>query len=213
MLIVSLILFKSIFAYNNATDIKGYSLVQMVWYSVSPSVINAFVWNNVAGEISRDIITGEFAMHLLRPYPFFRAKLAMVMSSRLIAQIMDFIPSMVIFSIILFPYDMGDIEDLCENVSIINKGTIVYDGSIERLHTLFENKKVIELKFSREVQPRETEGLNATLDDPFTARVEIASDKTDVREEISRLLEILPISDININGISIEEVIKQIYQQ
>lgn len=114
---------------------------------------------------------------------------------------------------IVTTHDMGDIEDLCENVTIINKGTIVYDGSIERLHAFFENRKVIELKFSREVSQNEIEGLEATLFNPFTAKVVIDAAKSNVREEIARLLEILPVSDININGISIEEVIKQIYEQ
>ncbi len=114
---------------------------------------------------------------------------------------------------IVTTHDMGDIEDLCQNVSIINKGTIVYDGSIEKLHTFFADQKVIELKFSREVSEDEIKGLDAALFDPFTAKVVIDATKTDVKAEIARLLEILPVRDININGISIEEVIKQIYEQ
>lgn len=114
---------------------------------------------------------------------------------------------------IVTTHDMGDIEDLCQNVSIINKGTLVFDGSIERLHTYFADRKVIELKFSKEVSEAEIKGLDAELFDPFTARVVIDAAKTDVKSEIARLLEILPVSDININGISIEEVIKQIYEQ
>lgn len=114
---------------------------------------------------------------------------------------------------IVTTHDMGDIEDLCRNVSIINKGTLVYDGSIEKLHTYFADKKVIELKFSKEVREEEIKDLDAALFDPFTAKVVIDATKTDVKAEIARLLEILPVRDININGISIEEVIKQIYEQ
>ncbi len=114
---------------------------------------------------------------------------------------------------IVTTHDMGDIEDLCQNVTIINKGTIVYDGAIEKLHTLFADRKVIELKFKREVTADEIQGLDATLEDPFTANVVIDTAKSDVKAEIARLLDILPVRDININGISIEEVIKQIYEQ
>lgn len=114
---------------------------------------------------------------------------------------------------IVTTHDMGDIEDLCQNVSIINKGTIVYDDSIERLHTYFADRKVIELKFSREVSEGEVKELDATLFDPFTATVVIDATKTNVKAEIARLLEVLPVRDININSISIEEVIKQIYEQ
>ena len=113
---------------------------------------------------------------------------------------------------IVTTHDMGDIEDLCENVSIINKGTIVYDDSIDKLHTFFADKKVIELKFSKEVTPDDIQGLEATLFDPFTATVVIDAAKSNVKDEISKLLGILPVQDININSISIEEVIRQIYE-
>jgi len=36
---------------------------------------------------------------------------------------------------------------------------------------------------------------------------------TDVKAETARLLEILPVRDININWIGIKEIIKQIYEQ
>lgn len=114
---------------------------------------------------------------------------------------------------IVTTHDMGDIEDLCENVSIINKGTIVYDDSIDKLHTFFADKKVIELKFFREVTRDEIQGLEATLFNPFTAKVVIDATKNDVKKKISKLLDILPVKDININSISIEEVIRQIYEQ
>lgn len=103
LLILNLILFKSIYAFNGASEIKGYGLEQMVWYFQSYMVVMAFVWNNIANGISRDIITGDLAMHLLRPYPFFRFSLAISTASRVVAQIMDFLPGMVIYSLILFP--------------------------------------------------------------------------------------------------------------
>ncbi len=103
LLILNLILFKSIYAFNGASEIKGYSLEQMVWYFQSYMVVMAFVWNSLANSISRDIITGDLAIHLLRPYPFFRFSLAASTASRMVAQIMDFLPGMVIYSLILFP--------------------------------------------------------------------------------------------------------------
>ncbi len=103
LLILNLVLFTSIYSYSNATAIKGYSLEQMVWYSVSLNIVNAFIWNSIAYDLSHDIISGDFTIHLLRPYPYFRFKLAETAASRIIAQIMDFLPGMVIYSLILFP--------------------------------------------------------------------------------------------------------------
>jgi len=113
---------------------------------------------------------------------------------------------------ILTTHDMGDIEDLCRNVSIINGGTIVYDDDIEKLHSFFSDKKVIELKFSREVRENDLKDMNVRAFTPYTAEIEVDVSAHDIKSEIANIFSILPVQDININSISIEEVIKQIYE-
>ena len=113
---------------------------------------------------------------------------------------------------ILTTHDMGDIEDLCRNVSIINGGTIVYDDNIEKLHSFFSDKKVIELRFSREIRENDLKHMDIRAFTPYTAEIEIDVSTHDIRSEISKIFSTLPVQDININSIGIEEVIKQIYE-
>lgn len=112
LLILNLILFKSIYSFNDTDVIKGYSLEQMVWYFTSFIVVNSFVWNDVAWDISYRIISGDLAIDLLRPMPYFRYRLAESIASRIIAQIMDLLPGMVIYSLILFPYFLTPVSIL-----------------------------------------------------------------------------------------------------
>lgn len=112
---------------------------------------------------------------------------------------------------IVTTHDLSDIEDLCENVSIINSGTIVFNDCIDKLKTYFSDKKIIEVKFNRQVDPALLEGFKVTSSGPFSASIEIETLNTSLQEEISRIFKILPVQDINVNNINIEEVIKYIY--
>ncbi len=113
---------------------------------------------------------------------------------------------------IVTTHDLSDIEDLCENVSIINNGTIVFNDSIDKLKTYFSDKKIIEVKFSRQIDVSLLEGFNVMSSGPHFANIEIKTENTNLQDEISKIFKVLPVQDININNISIEEVIKHIYR-
>jgi ABC-2 type transport system permease protein len=53
--------------------------------------------------MSSKIITGELTQDLLRPISIFKSELASCFSSRVIALIMDLLPGMVIYSLIIYP--------------------------------------------------------------------------------------------------------------
>ncbi len=112
---------------------------------------------------------------------------------------------------IVTTHDLSDIEDLCENVSIINNGTIVFNNSIEKLKTYFSDKKIIEVKFSRQIEQPFLEGFKVTSSGPYFANIEIETVNTNLQDEIFKIFKQLPVQDININNINIEEVIKHIY--
>ena len=67
---------------------------------------------------------------------------------------------------ILTTHDLSDLEDLCEKVTIINKGVVVFDDTLDKLRAYLV---------------------------------------------LGRVLDRLPVRDINVGNIRIEEVIKQIY--
>jgi ABC-2 type transport system permease protein len=103
ILFINLALFKSIYAYNHTASIKGYSLEQMVWYTTAYWIVLGFIWNSTTQELSRKILSGDLTMDLLKPFPVIRVELAVNVASRVIALIMDTIPGMVVYSLIIFP--------------------------------------------------------------------------------------------------------------
>src|SRR5512140_430957 len=49
-------------------------------------------------------------------------------------------------TIILTTHDLGDVEALCQRIIIIDKGRILYDGDIKRVHALFGAYRTLKLQ-------------------------------------------------------------------
>ncbi|MBN2508987.1 MAG: ABC-2 family transporter protein [Spirochaetales bacterium] len=103
VLLLNMALFQSIYTYNQTEVIKGYGYVQMVWYFLSFMIVNAFVWNATTIEMSHKILSGDLTGDLLKPVSVLTLELGSSIASRIIAVIMDFLPTIVICSLILFP--------------------------------------------------------------------------------------------------------------
>ena len=103
VMIVNYLVFHAIYSYSQGEQIKGYDMEQMVWFYTANLLVNSFVWNNAVGEISYKIRSGDLSNDLLRPMSFFTYGLSSMVASRMIAILMDFLPGMVIYSLILPP--------------------------------------------------------------------------------------------------------------
>ena len=112
---------------------------------------------------------------------------------------------------ILTTHDISDIENICHNVSIINNGTIVFNDTLEKLKKYFANRKLIELQFRTPVSETALSGFRVKHATDITASIEVDIEKNPLETAIARLFGSLPVTDININNISIEEVIRHIY--
>jgi ABC-2 type transport system ATP-binding protein len=112
---------------------------------------------------------------------------------------------------IITTHDISDIENLCSEVCIINKGQKVYDDTLQSLKSFFANKKTITVTLSEQVDKSSLQGFNVIEAKPACIKIEVDLDIKHLKDEIYKVLELLPVNDININSIGIEEVIKQIY--
>jgi len=107
---------------------------------------------------------------------------------------------------------MKDIEDLCQRSIIINEGEIVYDGQLNKINSLFEQTKIIRLQVSKVIDQQYFEKIGIIkLYDGFNIHIEVK--KNALNNIIKVLLEQLPIVDLNIGDIPIEEGIELIYTQ
>jgi ABC-2 type transport system ATP-binding protein len=114
---------------------------------------------------------------------------------------------------IVTTHDLEDVENLCHNVSIINNGALVFDDSLMQLQNYFANRKVIEVTFQSMVDDRLLQDFEVIETDWQSAKIEVDTREISIREHVSRIFDSLPVQDININNIPIENVIKEIYRK
>lgn len=114
---------------------------------------------------------------------------------------------------ILTSHDLNEISYLCDNITILNQGKIVFDDSIEILRSYYSTNKIIELKFDRELSEKDILTFNIGMTGPLSGVLEISNQQDKLQSEVCKIVTSLPITDLNIYENSIESIIKSIYRQ
>lgn len=113
---------------------------------------------------------------------------------------------------ILTTHDMGDIENLCRHITIINKGEKVYDGSLYDLRKNYKLQKVIEIYAKEIIDPDLLKDYQIEKLSQYEATIRVDGD-ADMGKILEQLSGRLDIKDITIGNVGIEEVIKKIYTE
>ncbi|CAM4456393.1 ABC-2 type transport system ATP-binding protein [Paenibacillus endophyticus] len=115
-------------------------------------------------------------------------------------------------TIVLTSHYMKDIEDLCSRLILISDGQLIYDGNLKEMNGAMNQTKVIKLKFTERVKLEQLQtyaGIRHAED--YQATLEIPKEQVNA---VSReLLARLPIEDILIEDIPVEEMIVSMYQR
>ena len=115
-------------------------------------------------------------------------------------------------TILLTSHYMGDIQELCERVIIIDHGSIHSDGKLSDLKDRFADFKLVAVRLESEVKiPTETLQEYGTVmaSEPDEIKLQVKRDR--VIPVCKALLDQLPVQDIDIQEVPVEEVIRNIY--
>jgi ABC-2 type transport system ATP-binding protein len=117
-------------------------------------------------------------------------------------------------TILLTSHYMADIQELCERVVIIDKGTIFFDGRLDDIVDRFAGYKIITLHLAPLSGPA-TADMSAygevveRTDDGL--KLKVARDR--VIPTVKALLDQLPIVDFAVEEVPIEEIIRHVFQR
>lgn len=118
-------------------------------------------------------------------------------------------------TVILTTHDMKDIEELCNRIIIIDKGKILYDGSLANIKYRFGNTKTIIIPSNVSIDERElTEkftGITLEKQDDNTA-IKFSLNNIELDDVLIHLINTYHIKDFKIEDISIEDITKQLYE-
>ncbi len=113
-------------------------------------------------------------------------------------------------TIILTSHYMEDVQALCDRVILINHGTLMYDGGLAQLLNEYITHKRLEITWTTPV-PEETIARFGVVKEAQSRRVVLEVKKDQVKRVAAEILTTLPVDDILINEVPIEEVIRHIF--
>lgn len=117
-------------------------------------------------------------------------------------------------TILLTSHYMADIQELCERVVIIDRGTVFFDGRLADILDRFADFKVVTVQLAS--------GTATPLMDPARYGEVVPADPGTLRLRVKRdrviaackaLLDELPVKDIDIEEIPVEDIIRQLFQR
>ncbi len=135
-------------------------------------------------------------------------------------------------TVILTTHDMGDVDALCKRIIIIDKGTMLYDNSIENLKSFFGTYRNLKLQFGKTAEDLtedkmnqnasllanylintfpEAPSINVSVQEEWIS-VLINEEEEDVMTVLNSIQKLRKIYDVTMEEISTESVIKKIYE-
>jgi ABC-2 type transport system ATP-binding protein len=116
-------------------------------------------------------------------------------------------------TIILTTHDLGDIEELCPRVLIIDQGSLIYDGPIDAIKARFGKYREITFETSRPVSglalPRGSELVPGSEPNRTTLRFDrVATTASQVAASVMDQVEVL---DFSISEPDLASIVRQIY--
>jgi viologen exporter family transport system ATP-binding protein len=110
---------------------------------------------------------------------------------------------------LLTSHYMQDIEQLCQRVIVIDHGKIFFDGPLSDIIDRFSGSKILSLTFEKAVQ-RDFGSFGEVIEQtPMSVQLKVPRAK--VTETCRQLLEACDVSDINVQELPVEEVIRQLF--
>src|SRR6266702_3307233 len=110
---------------------------------------------------------------------------------------------------LLTSHYMQDIQELCHRVLVIDHGKIFFDGPLAEIVDRFSGHKILSLTFEKEAR-RDFSAYGDVIEQTAMS-VQLKVPRAQVTETCRKLLEACDVSDINVQEVPVEEVIRQLF--
>lgn len=127
-------------------------------------------------------------------------------------------------TILLTTHDLGDIEEICRRIMVIDQGRLLYDGDLAAFKAHFGQTRTVVFQFREPVSPEAAAGLAPALGlDPRELVVETVENghlsfrfprhRTSASEVVQRVMEAFPVLDLTVQEPRIEVIVREIYRR
>jgi len=118
-------------------------------------------------------------------------------------------------TIILTTHDMDDIEEVCERIIIIDKGSIIYDGSLAAVKRQYTKTKTVDFEFTtikNKAAFEKTLKTGKTIEQRKNYR-SVEFPRNEAPKAVKSLMASCEIVDLLIHEPALETIIKEIYRE
>jgi len=121
-------------------------------------------------------------------------------------------------TIILTTHDTSDIEELCDRLLLIDKGMLLFDGTLDRFKQTYGRSRSLSVDFERDVTSSEMQTFindpNVRINKPFAKRIELIFDQKSYTAHglIGKITEDFPVRDVATSEVEIETIVREIYE-
>jgi ABC-2 type transport system ATP-binding protein len=109
-------------------------------------------------------------------------------------------------------HDMTDIEKTCKRMIIIDRGLIIYDGTVEKIKERYGRYRTLVVEFNSDFRNIDIHGTEITNEKDNKKWFRFKKDEVHVSELISEIAYHYSIKDLTIEEPDIEGIIKEIYR-
>ncbi|HEX9578676.1 MAG TPA: ATP-binding cassette domain-containing protein [Myxococcales bacterium] len=115
-------------------------------------------------------------------------------------------------TVLLTSHYMEDVAALCPRVMVIDKGKLIYDGSLHELVRRVRPDKRMNLRLTKPVERRDLEALGTVIEHrDVEAIVQVTQDQ--LQGAVARALSTLPLHDLTVEDPPLEEVMRDLFAQ
>lgn len=116
-------------------------------------------------------------------------------------------------TVILTTHDMDDIEQICERLIMIDKGQVIYDGSLDEFKAKYAGGSTVIVEFDRDNIRIKDNRLKIFREEGPRKWIIFKKDEISVAEAVTYLTKNFRIMDLNVKEPDIEEVVREIYEK
>ena len=116
-------------------------------------------------------------------------------------------------TMIFTTHDMQDIEKTCKRLIIINKGSKIYDGTLDGIRKLHGSSRQLEVFFMNDEEVKPIPGVEIEEVDKRHSQLIFDGKTVHINDLMSHLLSTYNVKDINIAEPDIESIIRKIYSR
>lgn len=114
-------------------------------------------------------------------------------------------------TIILTTHDLADVERLCRRIVLIDRGTLIYDGNIERIKSEYGAFRTLVVTFCEPIAQPHLDGAQLASVDGATARFRFDRNVQRADLLVRQASEQYRVEDVSLEEPDLESIIRRIY--